>query len=212
MKRRQGRSCGERSARALALALLAGAALWTGGCLGPSHAPEALTRTGFRSPLQTFETFFAAFDYRIYALEFRCLSADFRRRNRISEITWREFRDQLEREHPLLRLAARVEVVEERSEGPGTHWIVARAAGRTVRLRFVREDFYEIYEGKERVLDGSLPRATPWTLDPATSELSTRVALAPEDAATLNDASISEFRVGYEWKLDDFLEDTADRP
>lgn len=200
------------TARALAVAAVLGGSLLSGGCLCPSHPPEALTRAGFRSPRETFDTFFAAFDYRIYGLELRCLSADFRRRNRVSELTWREFRDQLEREHPLLRLAARVEVVEEYSEGPRTHWIVARAAGRTVRLRFVREDFYEIYAGGLRVQDGPLSEGPPWRFDPHAPAPLEGVPLAPETAATLNAESISEFRVGYEWKLDDFLEDTADRP
>jgi hypothetical protein len=185
-------------------------------CFGPAHAPEALTRTGFRSPRQTFDTFFAAFEYDLRGLELRCLSADFRRRNQVSELTWREFRDRLEREHPLLRLAARVEVLEERPEGSKTHWIVARAAGTTLRLRFVREDFYEIYSGGERVADGRPSAEPPWSYDPASGEFAVRANVDPDGIvsgpATLNAASISEFRIGYEWKLDDFYEESAPRP
>lgn len=187
-------------------------ALFVGSCLCPSHPPDALTRAGFRSPRQTFETFFAAFDYQLFGLEFRCFSSEFRRRNRVSEITWREFRDQLEREHPLLRLAARVEVVEEWTEGPRTHWIVAKAAGRTVRLRFVREDFYEFWAGDVLVADGTWPEGEPWRLDDASPAVSVALPLDVDQAATLNAASISEIRVGYEWKLDDLVEESAPRP
>lgn len=186
--------------------------LLAGACLGPSHPPEALTRIGFRSPRQTFETFFAAFDYRIYGLEFRCLSEGFKRRNGVSDLTWREFRDELEREHALLRLAARAEIVEERVEGPDSHWIVARAAGRTVRLHFVREEFFEIYAGDLRATDGVPTDGRPWKFDRNAARVTAAVDLEPEVAATLDSASISEFRVGFEWKLDDFVEDPDAHP
>jgi hypothetical protein len=216
-RERRAERSGRRLGRALAaLALFAGAES-VAGCLCPSHPPAALAAAGFRTPRQTFETFLAAFDYRVDALEFRCLSAGFRRRNRVSELTWREFRDQLEREHPLLpRLAARAEVVEEREDGPDGHWIVARAAGRTVRMRFVRELFYEIYERGELASDGRPEPAPPWSLDRDGLTLDARVRVDPADlatgTATLNAESISEFRAGYEWKLDDLVEESSARP
>jgi hypothetical protein len=83
---------------------------------------------------------------------------------------------------------------------------VARAAGHTVRLHFVREDFFEIYAGDVRATDGVPTGDRAWKLDRAAAEVTARVELEPEVAATLDDASISEFRVGFEWKLDDFIE------
>jgi hypothetical protein len=185
-------------------------------CVTTQHTPEQLTRIGFRSPKQTFETFQAALDYDLLALEYRCLSLDFKRRNNLSDLAYREFREDLARKEPFLRFAARAKVLKEWDDGPKVHWIEAEVSGwwgvgrRTARLRLVREDFWEIYKEGAPWLDGGLlSRGPPAKLDGGTDpRISASVRLDQEQVehTTENDWShVSEFRLGYEWKIDDLV-------
>lgn len=208
----QGRSRDRYGAHGLAVSLLLA---FCTSCFGPAHAPEALTRTGFRSPRQTFDTFQAAIDFDLADLEYRCLSAEFTRRNGLSEATYREARDQLFDENPLLWLVSRAEVVQEGDAGSRRHWIEAKVAGRTFRLHFVREDFYEFWSGDRRVLDDFRPPSSPVKVSELGSgdfAVASEAVLDPETKARVDWAKVSEMRVGQEWKIDGVEEDSATAP
>lgn len=185
-------------------ALLIGLALGGFGCHVPAPKPREVLAVGFREPLQAFETFRTAIRGELLELEYRCFSTGFHRRNGLSQLGYREFRDELMRREPLLRWALhRAEVVDvRRSEAQAR--VEARAVGRTLVVDFVREDFWEIRSGAELLADDIVaeldktlrrtqaPDGSPW--------LVAQVPLAdvpPDDP-------ITEVRVGSEWKIDDF--------
>ncbi len=198
----------------------------TSSCIGTRHTPEQLTQVGFRTPRQTFETFQAALDYDLLSLEYRCLSADFKKRNDLSDLGYREFREELAKREPFLRLAAHATIVKEWDQGSREHWIEIEVSGwlgvgrRTARLRLVREEFWEIYADGEPWLDHSLDRSRSSRDLPAKfggandPRISASVPVDPQDvddaiARTKKDWSqLSEFRVGYEWKIDDLIDST----
>jgi hypothetical protein len=123
-----------------------------GACVCPPRAPE-LVGTGFRTPQQTLRSFQAYFAADLEDWEYRCLSGAFKRRNELSLATYGEFRDQLLRESPWLKYFAKAEITGERHVREGVHVIEASVAGRTVHVRLLREDSYEIYRGETRLWD-----------------------------------------------------------
>ena len=161
---------------------------------------------GFRDPVQTFETFRLAFRGDLLDLEYRCLSSGFQRRNQLSQLGYREFRDELVAQEPLLRLALHKAEVVEIDRGTTRSRIVARAWRATFVLDFVREDFWEIWGGSELLADASVddmraegylrasktPDGTPWLVGQIPLE-----GLADPER-------ITEARIGSEWKIDDF--------
>lgn len=138
-------------AGALALTTLA----LVGGCVSPPTAAE-VAETGFRTPAETFRSFqvFLAADLELW--EYRSFSSHFRRKHGLTAINYAEARDQLFRERPWLKLIAKAEIAREWSDRDqeGVHFIEARVAGRTVHVKLVREDSYEIYSGDRYVSDG----------------------------------------------------------
>jgi hypothetical protein len=188
--------------RALLYAVLLQAwALLAAGCLCPP-TNEAWLAVGFRTPEQTFRTFQTGLRAKDPDLEYRCLGNDFKRREGVSQLVYREFRRELFRTRPWLKLAARAEVkrVEELADGRAR--LVAEVDtwfhDETFAIELVREDFYELYvDGKRAADDGvrwkDLVRAHG-------EELAITVPLP----AGLEPLSIGEVRVGREWKIDGF--------
>ena len=74
---------------------LGGLVLALAGCHVPAPKPREVLATGFREPLQTFETFRTAFRGDLLELEYLCFSTGFHRRNGLSQLGYREFRDEL---------------------------------------------------------------------------------------------------------------------
>lgn len=160
---------------------------------------------GFRDPVQTFETFRLAFRGDLLDLEYRCLSSGFQRRNQLSQLGYREFRDELVAREPLLRLALHKAKVVEIDRGSTRSRIVARAWGATFVLDFVREDFWEIWAGPDLVADASVGdlRQDYLRADEASDGSSWLMAQIPL-AGVAHPEQITEARVGAEWKIDDF--------
>jgi hypothetical protein len=171
-----------------------------GCCLvRPPHAQE-LVDSGFRSPEQTFRTLKTALSADLADLEYRCLSSGFRRANSLSQLTYREAREQLRKEKPWIVLVAKAEQRESERLGADRHRIVAEVFGRSIELVLVREDFYELWGETELLADGA-GSFDQWTHEvessPGARLLEAHVPL-PEHAR----ARLAELRVGREWKID----------
>jgi hypothetical protein len=183
-------------------------AVWAlaAGCLsGPE--PADWLAVGFRTPEQTFRTFQTGLRAGLPDLEYRCLGADFKRRSAeqgvpITQLLYREFRRELFASQPWLKLAARAEVREVLELGPGRVRLVAEVEtwfrDETFAIELVREDYYELYVGDQRVSDDNsdwrrLARETD-------GALVVRVPLPDGLAAS----EIGELRAGREWKIDGF--------
>lgn len=191
-----------------ALALLALAPLLGSCCLlvRPPDARELLS-TGFRSPEQTFRTFQIGWRANEPDLERRCFSQGFRERNRVSRLNYREFRERLVAEQPLLRLGiadAQVDGPAEVREGQAV--LRATSHGRHLVLHLVLDDFAEVFAGEERVLDESIEFSQHIhhrTEADGTERLWGYVDLPPDLPKDSGARTISELRLGREWKIDD---------
>ncbi|MCY2960964.1 MAG: hypothetical protein NTY35_12440 [Planctomycetota bacterium] len=177
---------------------------WTllcGACVSPPE-PADILAVGFRTPEQAFRTFQTATRLDNPDLELRCFSLDFRARNRISQLTWREGRAELYARQPWLRAGiAGAEVVDVRSSAGHARLRIDTAGGEYV-VELVREDFAEAWAGSERVLDESIDWRTQTGVQPGAGErrwIFGRVAIP----SGVDESAITEQRYGREWKIDD---------
>lgn len=198
---------GHATGSALALLLTFGA---VSGCLSRPSA-EALVATGFRSPRQTLESFQTFVRADLPAREYRCFSMGFRERNGLSALSYGEIREDLFRRQPWLRWIARAEVIDERSVGEAEHWMDLRTLGRTVRVKLVREDFYEIHAGEAHLTDGdadfdALVRRSG---EGESQRLAVRLTVPLEVAAS---QPASEVLIARHWKIDDVAELNDETP
>ena len=178
--------------------------LWASGLSGCLSGPteEAWLGVGFRSPEQAFATFQTGMRAELPDLEYRCLSGGLKTREGVSQLGYREFRRELFAAQPWLKLAARAEIVRREELGPGHVRLHAEVEtwfkDVEFALDFVREDYWELYAGAERVADdvadwGRLVRERGDDLD-------VRVPRPPQ--LTLEE--LSEVRAGREWKIERF--------
>ena len=198
------------STRALSHRLLCLLCLSLACCAAPLPKPAEMLTVGFRSPRQAFETFRIASRAGLRELEYRCWSGDFKERNGLGALTYREVRDQMMAEQGLIGRAVlaraiwKAEVDELTYLGPGRVRLRARYAGHTLNIDLVREDFWEFWEGDQRLADGD-----EYAFEALTSTVEDEAGnllfqgLAPLDAPDYGDR-ISELRIGQEWKLDGF--------
>jgi hypothetical protein len=185
-------------------------------CVMPPQARE-LVDTGFRTPEQTLKSFQVFLRADLPEKEYLAFSAGFRRRNGVSSLSYAEARERLFREKPWLRHFARAKVVAQWPGGTGepgsegVHFIDARVLGRTIRVKLVREDFFEIRAGEDLLADGEtdFERATRLERSARGARFAGQVLLEdpPPDLS-----GASWFTVGREWKIDDLYEPEADEP
>jgi hypothetical protein len=190
-------------------------ALWASilaGCLAAPKAEDWLA-VGFRTPAQTFRTFQTGLRADLPDLEYRCLSSSFKRRaaregGAFSQLVYREFRRELFRAQPWLKLAARARVRRIEELAPDRVRLVAEVEtwfhDETFELVLVREDFYELYVGEQRVSDD----LAKWR-ELVRAEQGALVARVPLPGG-LGALELGELRVGREWKFDGFPERLAD--
>jgi hypothetical protein len=193
-------------------------AAWTlilGACVCPPKTEDVL-QIGFRTPEQAFRTFQTATRLDDPDLELRCFSKGFRERNQISQLTWREAREELYGRQPWLRVGiVGADVVEREVHESRARLRIDTAAG-DYEVRLVREDFAEGWAGVERVFDEELSDETHLPWDEATgvrAGSNGRVwfygqVKLPEG---VGGAALTEVRFGREWKVDDIapIEDAA---
>jgi hypothetical protein len=111
----------------------------------------------FRTPEATFTSYQAYIAADLVDWEYRCYSADMRRRRGISLGTYAEARAQLLDERPWIKLFAKAEILRQWPVDERSHVIEVSVAGRTVHVRLVREDSFEIRAGNQLLADGYAP-------------------------------------------------------
>ncbi len=164
----------------------------------------------FESPLATFETLRAALRADDPAVEYRCVSREFRERNGLRGAdTWRVARARILREHPEIRWVARARLGETRPGAPGRCTATASVLGRRFLLEFVREEFFEI-----RLADGT--RIDEYLGGPLRAHLSLegeRLQVEIDDPLlrALPLESLERVLVGGEWKILDVGPDPSAR-
>jgi hypothetical protein len=178
------------------------------GCLAPATA-EQLLATGFRSPLQTVSSFQTFFRADLPMREYRCLSANFRRENQLSATTYAEGREELLRRQPWIRLLAKAQVSGEEARGADEHWVDLDSLGRTVRVKLVREEFFETYAGEQLLTDGDAEFERLVHVSPEDSGSRVNVQIPLEQPAS-ELGGLSEVVVARQWKIDAFRELTDD--
>lgn len=181
-----------------------------GSCRVPAPKAAEMLTVGFRSPRQTFESFRLALRGELQELEYNCWSANFKERNGLGQMTYREMRDQMMAAQGILgrallaRAMWKAEVVDVVSLGPRRSRLQARYMGHTLTFDVVREDFWEIWGGEARLDDGG---GHPWEdlTEVVEDEYGNLLlqGLAPLKSEEF-ESRISELRIGQEWKLDGF--------
>lgn len=193
---RRGRTRLSHALVALALTLPGAAA-----CVCPPEA-DVILDLGFRSPEQTFLTFQTGMRGDLPRLEYACLSGDFRARNSISQLAYREFRDR-ELSHWGRRGIVDAEITGREQLSPRAVRLICTSHGERFELIFVREDFAQVYAGEQLLHDESLSnRSTLLGEEPRADggrELFAITTLPP----SAGDAPVTELRIGSEWKIDD---------
>lgn len=180
-------------------------------CLCPP-SQEALLAVGYRTPRQTLETFQTFLRGDLPEREYLCFSSGFRRANGLSATGYAEGREMLFQRQPWLKLLARAEVVAERAESEEIHWIDVRMLGRTVRVKLVREGFFEILAGQDLLADGyAEPSELIEVAEGARGGLLVATVPLSDSASTVS--GLSELVIASHWKIDGLVElDEADEP
>lgn len=186
----------------LLLALLASSLV---GCRLAPPTDEAWLSVGFRTPQQTFGTFQTALRADDPHLEYRCLAQELKAREGLNELAYRTFREDLFRENPWLKFAAEGRVIGVSRPSDERCTLVAEVSRlfvkRTFAVELVREDFYELFSEGELLEDGFATFERSLS-SPAAGELVLSLPL-PADTEP---ASLSEARLGREWKISAFAE------
>lgn len=185
-----------------ALALVATLGASAGCCVSPP-SDDALVAAGFRTPRQTVRSFQTFVRAELPADEYRCFSQGFRARNGLSALSYGEARDELFRRQPWLKRIALAEVVGEGSVGEDVHWVDLEELGRTVRVKLVREDFFEIQDGRGPVQGDDADFERLVRLESDGRRLTLRLPMDPP-LADLD--GIAEVLVARHWKIDDLSE------
>ena len=154
----------------------------------------------FRTPAGTFKAFKTAAAGDAADLGYRCLSSEFRRRNGMGQLAFRELRDRF----PWFKYLSRAKVIEETqiSENQIEYLCDIEVLFKTVQVRFgfLREDYFDVFSGAETIGGEVQPfdklsrqvesRGLPW------------VEIHIPVPGGYKFADITEIRVGREWKID----------
>ena len=207
-----------RAASGLALALSLGPIVAAPACLCPPSV-EDVASLGFRSPEMTFHSFQTAVRADSPLVEYRCLGYEFCAANRISHLTWREYRDELFSDNPFLaRGIADAEIVSNEHQGKLHARIVAESHGHRFEVLFVREAFYQIWVGEELIGDDLLPDQHDLVGTVIDSEPDGPGRRLVYSSTGIDESGwsehLTEYRVAFEWKINgiQMLEEDSDTP
>ncbi|MBK7643758.1 MAG: hypothetical protein IPJ19_12055 [Planctomycetes bacterium] len=166
--------------------------------------PGEILGSSFRSPEQCLRSFQFAVRSDEPAWEYRCFSTRFRAENHLSQLAWRELREQLWGQIGMRWAVAKAEPRAPASVHGARAEMVVEALGKRVHLSFLREDFGETWSGETQLSDDEVDfRTHTGTQD---GKLFYGQVPMPPD---LDSAKVTEMRIGREWKLDDIRFDAA---
>lgn len=199
-----------RLAPLLRFALLSPLALATTACVSvPEPCPDAWLAVGFRTPEQTFATFQTGFAGDRPGLEYRCLSAGFKRAisEDFTELAYREYREELLREEPHVKYLSRAEIVDRVELAPDRVRLTARVEvlwiEREFEVELVQEHSVRLQHGADVVVAerlGSLDEVVEIYEDDPDQGTFARVYLPP--VAGIRPTEFSEILVATDWKID----------
>jgi len=163
-------------------------------CVTPPTAEE-LMDLGYRSPEQTFHTLRAAIRGDLPRLEYRSLSADFRSRNGLSQLTYREFRGEWFAKNPWLKSAISGAEILERTDHPDGRSSVLRVGvlGEDALIHLVAEDYAQLWDQDELREDLAVEDMAQH-LSSQSGAWTVRIPGGGEPP--------TELRLGREWKID----------
>jgi hypothetical protein len=171
-------------------------------CVHRDPQAEDWFRAGFRTPLQTFDTFQNAVADDVPRIEFLCFAPGF------STLSYLEARDALRASVPFVRKVADAVVIEERRIGPDRCVLVAEIrhtfGAKQLEFTLVRQGFYEVWAADQDAdapweddfvdLSAALERA-----ESARGGTQLRGGVPfPEDVEL---GELTELRLGAEWKI-----------
>ncbi|QDU67001.1 hypothetical protein [Engelhardtia mirabilis] len=193
--------------------LLACGAALLASCSAPRPTPEAWLDVGFRTPEQCFRTFQTAFATDQEDLEYRCLATSMKLREGIDSATYRIARDELLSSTPGLKRVAAAKVRRSWPVGADRWALVAEVKvlwiHRFLLVELVTEEFFELYVGERRVLDGAVDLGRNLFLDESEGKPLLWAWVDVEDplglATPVDPDAVDELRVGREWKIDSLL-------
>jgi hypothetical protein len=164
-----------------------------------------------RTPEAAFRSYQAYLAADLVDWEYRCYSADMRRREGLSLGTYAEARAQLLAGRPWLKLFAKAETLRDWALDERAHVIEARVGGRTVHVRLVREDSYEIRSGETLLADGYAPfdRLVRSVEAPEGSVIEARIRT---DEPGLDVSGATSVVIESAWKIDDLYEPAERAP
>lgn len=194
---------------ALALPALATTA-GLSGCVCPPSLDE-WSEVGFRTPEETLRSFQLAVRADAPRVEYRCLSTNLRRG--LPQIAWREAREEWYAENPFLRHGIAKATIEDSERlSDQRHRFVVESYGNRFVIELVREDFYQVYVEGELIADELLPYDRR---EEFLDQFDDFVSASPPEqgrrfvsggvtvpAGDFPTPSISELRIGQEWKVD----------
>jgi hypothetical protein len=159
--------------------------------------PAEVLSMGFRSPEQCFHSFQYAVRADLPGEELRCFSQHFRSENHVSQLVWLEVREQLWSQVGMRWAVAEAEPSAPAQVHGSSAWMDVRALGKTLRLRFVREECGQTWSG-EQLLSDELVDFRTHSGTQAGGIFYGQVPLPPGSES----AKVTEMRLAQEWKLD----------
>jgi len=170
-------------------------------CVTPPSSRD-LVSTGFRTPEQTFRTWrtaIAAGD--LLDIEYDCISIRLKAEAQMSELLYREARDELLRRERFLRMAiSKAEVMEVQMLSERRALLTNKALGREFQIYMLREDFWEAWAGDELLYDDSIEDFGTW-IQMSEDERWAFAAIQLKNPADIE--KITEIRVGQDWHIDE---------
>jgi len=150
---------------------------------------------GYRSPEQAFQTLRAAIRGDLPRLEYRSLSSGFRQRNSLSQLSYREFREEWFGQNPWLKLALSNAEVLEQTDHPDGRSSVLRVGilGEDALIHLVAEDFAQLWDQNELRED--------LAVEDMSQHLSSQGGVWTARVPGGGDRP-TELRLGREWKID----------
>lgn len=183
------------------IVFLAGIAALGSGCTTLPTPAQMLT-IGYRSPEQCFRSFQYAVRADLPAAEYRCFSQHFRAENHVSQLVWREVREQLWGQVGVRWAVAKAQPSSPARIHGSRAELDVHALGKRVTLHFVREEFGELWSGETQLSDEALDfRSHSGAQDGGL--FYGQVPMPPD----CESAKVTEMRLGQEWKLDEIAID-----
>ena len=171
-----------------------------------SRNPALLESPSFETPGGTFETFRAAFRAGRHDLEYRCLAEPFKEKHSLTFDRYPIVRARILREEPGLRWLASARLGAVNRIGRDEAEARATVLGRGLRVRFLREWFYEIRRTDGSRIDDFLEEPISHLLERRETDWSVRLPGGPH--AGLDPRAVERVTVGADWKILEILPET----